>query len=536
MKRSVLRIGCAVLSLSAAAGLLASCSLLPPASPLPDSKPAQAEEAPGPAAASLDDGKLRILYSNGSNGGNTVLCGNTVLYQAASSETVYLVPDTLTGTVRYYLRQWSAPGTPTGRATALCDRSGKEILTFDRAYDAVLTGSLLVLTAPEQMAYAPYNNHAAGDCRVIDLATGEELAVPENAYGCSIAGSYLAFEVCNVPADYVQENEWGDDLPLYCAVQVQDRQGEVVYQAELSALSNFYASSSDSSAPTDWLVVSHYNEDGTTGADSLYNPTTGEELTGYQQYTGAGTVSLYNNGRYQLVDLASTEQSAVLCEFDEPVRYYLPGAAITEPEASGRYRFHDLLTGEEKELYDVGTDDATLAIYAVDGTVRVFDRQTGVLLTDTAIDPVENQVRAHIYAENGWVWVAQDDNDNYVNTAIQICGPDGTHKTLDPRTLEETYTHYYPLFSTADGLYFYGCCNGPGSSWLYDILDSDGNVVVGGLRSCSTYYADRANGLPEGVFAASKGFSYGWMDFSGRWLYAESIFASTADEMDNYYF
>lgn len=536
MKRSVLRIGCAVLSLSAAAGLLASCSLLPPASPLPDSKPAQAEEAPGPAAASLDDGKLRILYSNGSNGGNTVLCGNTVLYQAASSETVYLVPDTLTGTVRYYLRQWSAPGTPTGRATALCDRSGKEILTFDRAYDAALTGSLLVLTAPEQMAYAPCNNHAEGDCRVIDLATGEELAVPENAYGCSIAGSYLAFEVCNVPADYVPENEWGDDLPLYCAVQVQDRQGEVVYQAELSALSNFYASSSDSSAPTDWLVVSHYNEDGTTGADSLYNPTTGEELTGYQQYTGAGTVSLYNSGRYQLVDLASTEQSAVLCEFDEPVRYYLPGAAITEPEASGRYRFHDLLTGEEKELYDVGTDDATLAIYALDGTVRVFDRQTGVLLTDTAIDPVENQVRAHVYAENGWVWVAQDDNDNYVNTAIQICGPDGTHKTLDPRTLEETYTHYYPLFSTADGLYFYGCCNGPGSSWLYDILDSDGNVVVGGLRSCSTYYADSANGLPEGVFAASKGFSYGWMDFSGRWLYAESIFASTADEMDNYYF
>lgn len=541
MKRSVLRIGCAVLSLSAAAGLLASCSLLPPASPLPDSKPAQAEEAPGPAAASLDDGKLRILYSNGSNGGNTVLCGNTVLYQAASSETVYLVPDTLTGTVRYYLRQWSAPGTPTGRATALCDRSGKEILTFDRAYDAVLTGSLLVLTAPEQMAYAPCNNHAEGDCRVIDLATGEELAVPENAYGCSIAGSYLAFEVCNVPADYVQENEWGDDLPLYCAVQVQDRQGEVVYQAELSALSNFYASSSDSSAPTDWLVVSHYNEDGTMGADSLYNPTTGEELTGYQQYTGAGTVSLYNDGRYQLVDLVSTEQSAVLCEYDQPIRYYAPGVAITEPDAStpemaGRYLFHDLLTGEEKELYDVGIDDATLAIYALDGTVRVFDRQTGVLLTDTAIDPVENQVRAHVYAENDWVWVAQDDNDNYVNTAIQICGPDGTHKTLDPRTLEEAYTHYYPLFSTADGLYFYGCCNGPGSSWLYDILDSDGNVVVGGLRSCSTYYADSANGLPEGVFAAVKGFESGWMDLTGQWLYAESIFASSNDEMDNGFF
>lgn len=538
MKRSVLRIGCAVLSLSAAAGLLASCSLLPPASPLPDSKPAQAEEAPGPAAASLDDGKLRILYSNGSNGGNTVLCGNTVLYQAASSETVYLVPDTLTGTVRYYLRQWSAPGTPTGRATALCDRSGKEILTFDRAYDAVLTGSLLVLTAPEQMAYAPYNNHAAGDCRVIDLATGEELAVPENAYGCRIVGETLAFNLCNAPAQALDENTWGDDLTRYYALQIQDRDGNRIRQEPLCAAVSLSYSYNEISSPADWLELDYYSEDEDMVIDhiSLYSTATGEELTGFQQYTGAGTVSLYNSGRYQLVDLASTEQSAVLCEFDEPVRYYLPGAAITEPEASGRYRFHDLLTGEEKELYDVGTDDATLAIYALDGTVRVFDRQTGVLLTDTAIDPVENQVRAHVYAENGWVWVAQDDNDNYVNTAIQICGPDGTHKTLDPRTLEETYTHYYPLFSTADGLYFYGCCNGPGSSWLYDILDSDGNVVVGGLRSCSTYYADSANGLPEGVFAASKGFSYGWMDFSGRWLYAESIFASTADEMDNYYF
>lgn len=538
MKRSVLRIGCAVLSLSAAAGLLASCSLLPPASPLPDSKPAQAEETPGPAAAPLDDGKLRILYSNGSNGGNTVLCGNTVLYQAASSETVYLVPDTLTGTVRYYLRQWSAPGTPTGRATALCDRSGKEILTFDRAYDAVLTGSLLVLTAPEQMAYAPCNNHAAGDCQVIDLATGEELTVPENAYGCRIAGETLAFNLCNAPAQALDENTWGDDLTRYYALQIQDRDGNRIRQEPLCAAVSLSYSYNEISSPADWLELDYYSEDEDMVIDhiSLYSTATGEELTGFQQYTGAGTVSLYNSGRYQLVDLASTEQSAVLCEFDEPVRYYLPGAAITEPEASGRYRFHDLLTGEEKELYDVGTDDATLAIYALDGTVRVFDRQTGVLLTDTAIDPVENQVRAHVYAENGWVWVAQDDNDNYVNTAIQICGPDGTHKTLDPRTLEETYTHYYPLFSTADGLYFYGCCNGPGGSWLYDILDSDGNVVVGGLRSCSTYYADSANGLPEGVFAASKGFSYGWMDLSGRWLYAESIFASTADEMDNYYF
>lgn len=539
MKRSVLRIGCAVLSLSAAAGLLASCSLLPPASPLPDSKPAQAEEAPGPAAASLDDGKLRILYSNGSNGGNTVLCGNTVLYQAASSETVYLVPDTLTGTVRYYLRQWSAPGTPTGRATALCDRSGKEILTFDRAYDAVLTGSLLVLTAPEQMAYSPALHHAAGDCRVLDLATGEELTVPENAYGCRIAGETLAFNLCNAPAQALDENTWGDDLTRYYALQIQDRDGNRIRQEPLCAAVSLSYSYNEISSPADWLELDYYSEDEDMVIDhiSLYSTATGEELTGFQQYTGAGTVSLYNSGRYQLVDLASTEQSAVLCEFDEPVRYYLPGAAITEPEASGRYRFHDLLTGEEKELYDVGTDDATLAIYAVDGTVRVFDLQTGVLLTDTTIDPVDHQVRAHIYPEgNGWAWVQQDDNNNYDAAAIHICGPDGIHKTLDPAKLNETYNYYSPLLSTEDGIYFYGCYNGPGSSWLYDVLDSDGDVVVSGLRTCAGYYANSVNGLPEGVFAAVKGFESGWMDLTGQWLYAESIFASSNDEMDNGFF
>lgn len=539
MKRSVLRIGCAVLSLSAAAGLLASCSLLPPASPLPDSKPAQAEEAPGPAAASLDDGKLRILYSNGSNGGNTVLCGNTVLYQAASSETVYLVPDTLTGTVRYYLRQWSAPGTPTGRATALCDRSGKEVLTFDRAYDAALTGTLLVLTTPEEFAYSPALHHAAGDCRVLDLATGEELTVPENAYGCRIAGETLAFNLCNAPAQALDENTWGDDLTRYYALQIQDRDGNRIRQEPLCAAVSLSYSYNEISSPADWLELDYYSEDEDMVIDhiSLYSTATGEELTGFQQYTGAGTVSLYNSGRYQLVDLASTEQSAVLCEFDEPVRYYLPGAAITEPEASGRYRFHDLLTGEEKELYDVGTDDATLAIYALDGTVRVFDLQTGVLLTDTTIDPVENQVRAHIYPQgNGWAWVEQDDNDSYDATAIHICGPDGIHKTLDPAKLNETYNYYSPLLSTEDGIYFYGCYNGPGSSWLYDVLDSDGDVVVSGLRTCAGYYANSVNGLPEGVFAAVKGFESGWMDLTGQWLYAESIFASSNDEMDNGFF
>ena len=543
MRSSVLRIGCAALSLSVAAAALTSCSLMPPASPLPDSKPAQAEEAPGSAAASLDDGKLRILYSNGSNGGNTVLCGNTVLYQAASSETVYLVPDTLTDTARYYLRQWSDPSAPTGRVSALYDRSGKEVLAFDQAYDAALTGSLLVLTVPESMAYDPAHNHAPGDCRVIDLSTGEELSVPENTYGCRIVGDDLAFNICALPTDYVApENSWDEDLTPYYAVQVEDRDGNMIYQASGCSANTISAFAGDSAAPTDWLILDSYAEDGSMTGSRLYNPSTGEELSNYSyQYVGSGTVCLNNNGRYQLVDLVSTEQSEVLCEFDEPVRYYAPGVAVTEPEVSipegGRYTFHDLLTGDVKDLYNAYTDDATLAIYATDGIVQVFDLQSGALLTDATLDPVEGQTQARAYPQgSGWAWVEQDDNDNYDAAAIHICGPDGIHKTLDPAKLDKTYNYYSPLLSTEDGIYFYGCYNGPGSSWLYDVLNSDGDVVVSGLRSCAGYYANSINGLPEGVFAAIKGFRTGWMDLSGQWIYCESIFASASDESTDNYF
>ena len=335
--------------------------------------------------------------------------------------------------------------------------------------------------------------------------------------------------------------------PLYCAVQVQDRQGEVVYQAELSALSNFYASSSDSSAPTDWLVVSHYNEDGTTGADSLYNPTTGEELTGYQQYTGAGTVSLYNSGRYQLVDLASTEQSAVLCEY-RPARPVLParrGQSRSRmpppPKWRGGIRFHDLLTGEEKDLYDAGnTDDATLAIYALDGTVRVFDRQTGVLLTDTAIDPVENQVRAHVYAEgNGWVWVAQDDNDNYdehghpdlwAGRHPQNAGSPHAGRNLHPLLSPVFHSRWHSISTAAATAPAAAGCM---TSWTATAMSS-----WAGCAACSTGIMPTAPTACRRVcLPPARDFLSGWMDLTGRWLYAESIFASTAnDEMDNGYF
>lgn len=96
--------------------------------------------------------------------------------------------------------------------------------------------------------------------------------------------------------------------------------------------------------------------------------------------------------QYQLIDLASTEQSEVLATFDRSVLYHAPGAVVCWNAGNDyRYQFHDLTTGEMKPVYNVDADDKTLAVYATDGTLRVYDRTTGAILTDVNVDSVENQ-------------------------------------------------------------------------------------------------------------------------------------------------
>ena len=58
---------------------------------------------------------------------------------------------------------------------------------------------------------------------------------------------------------------------------------------------------------------------------------------------------------------------------------------------------------------------------------------------------------------------------------------------------------------------------------VYDVLDADGKVVLQGLSSCTGYYSNSLNALPDHVFAAQRGFYVGWMDTSGNWLYCQSI-------------
>ena len=67
---------------------------------------------------------------------------------------------------------------------------------------------------------------------------------------------------------------------------------------------------------------------------------------------------------------------------------------------------------------------------------------------------------------------------------------------------------------------------------LYNVVDSHGNILLSGLADVvsPTVYE-----LPDGIFPARRGFERGFMDYTGAWVYSESVFSSLSDDDGHYY-
>lgn len=523
MKKTLLRAGCILM----AAGLLASCSLLPSASPLPEPKP---EEQPLYNADALNDGKLRILYSGN---GTAVLCGSKVLYQGRTTDSLSLVTDSLTGESNYYFLAWSDNTIPSGRRSALYDKDGSEILQFEQDYNAFQTGNLLVLSNEGDL----FDNDRSADpesCRVIDLTTREELPKPENAVNCVVAGDRLLYNCYERPAA-LGEDEYDDAMLDHMSVLVCDASGNV-----LDTLAHTKAYSiSDASIPPEWVELYHSSDDSPLSS-SLWNTATGQEITGYILSFGNGIISRNTeNGRCQILDIVSTEQPEVICEFGSSISYYAPGAALlwAKDHEDYSYEFHDLTTGEVKQVYNADANDKTMAFYATDGTLRVYDLTTGALLTDLTVDPVEGMTSVQVSAEGeDYATLTFSRSGSLDYPLVQTYNAEGLVHETDMKAFAENYQFINSLLFANGQPYFRAQYEGPNGNSLCDVLDVQGNIIVAGLPLCYSYYTSSQNALPEGVFVAQKGFYYGWMDLNGQWLYCQSIFSAATDEDDMSYY
>ena len=540
MKRVVLRIGCGAVCTALALTLGCGCALLPPATGVPGaassavSVPTDDNGKPLYDPAVLNDSRLRVLYCDSRSGSSTtILCGSTPLHQSARSENVSLVEDSATGTADYWLRSWSDPTGRGGRRTALYDKTGTEVMSFEGEQSATLQNGLLVLQESRLIdgGYVPESGY--GTCQVIDLATGAALPVPEGAYSCTVCGDKLVFS-CYARPEGLDDYDWDTDYQQNSWVVVQEKDGTPVYRADAaSAYRLFY----DSDTLSDWVVL-----DVTTGEETtdriLYNVLTGEQCTGFLQVYPGGLASFSTgDGRYELRDM-TTEDRGLIAAFDEQPSQYFPGYVVTWHSGEDHgYELYDLETGTKTPLYDVNTTDNTIAVYALDGSLRVYSKDNGKLLTDTTVEPVEHQQRVRMsnYG-SGYVWLKLQDNDRYETTATRLYGPQGL--VSDLTALQGKYSYVNYLTTDPDGRpMFYGSRSAVGSAYgnVCDVLDADGKVVLQGLASCAGYYSNSLNALPDHVFAAQRGFYVGWMDTSGNWLYCQSIFSSaTADDEPSY--
>lgn len=540
MKRVVLRIGCGAVCAALALTLGCGCALLPPATGVPGaassavSVPTDDSGKPLYDPAVLNDDRLRVLYCYDRAGSSTtILCGSTPLHQAARSENVSLVEDSATGIADYWLRSWSDPTGRGGRRTALYDKTGTEVMSFEGEQNATLQNGLLVLQESRLVdgGYVPESGY--GTCQVIDLATSAALPVPEGAYSCTLCGDKLVFS-CYARPEGLDDYDWDTDYRQNSWVVVQEKDGTPVYRADAaSAYRLFY----DSDTLSDWVVL-----DVTTGEETtdriLYNVLTGEQCTGFLQVYPGGLASFStSDGRYELRDM-TTEDRGLIAAFDEQPSQYFPGYVVTWHSGEDHgYELYDLETGTKTPLYDVNATDNTVAVYALDGSLRVYSTDNGKLLTDTTVEPVEHQQRVRMSnCGSGYVWLKLQDNDRYETTATRLYGPQGL--VSDLTALQGKYSYVNYLTTDPDGRpMFYGSRSAVGSAYgnVCDVLDADGKVVLQGLASCAGYYSNSLNALPDHVFAAQRGFYVGWMDTSGNWLYCQSIFSSaTADDEPSY--
>ena len=528
MKRSFSRLGCTAVCIGLSLALGCGCAVLPPASNKPASSaasvPTDASGKPLYDASRLEDGRLRILYGYDNSGDSrTLLCGSRVLYQSARSENVNLLQDTVTGETNYWFRSWSDPTGRGGRRSALYDKDGNEVMAFDGEQNATMQNGLLVLQESRLTngSYADgYDTY--GSCQIIDLAAKENLPVPEGAYGCIVCGDVLVFNCYARPAD-LAEDEWDDNTELHSWVIVQQKDSAELRRVDTArALSLAYAPD----VLDRWVELDIYSSNST--AQTLYSPSTGEELAGFQQVCGNGTAAFRTSGGYELRDLTA-EDRGVIAEFDALPSNYFPGYVVTwNVDSDYRYSLHDLSTGEVTPLYAVSLAGNRIALYAQDGSLTVCDTDTGALLTDVNAGTIGDDQRVTLDCEeDGFVWMELRDADSYEIAAIRVYGPEGLVSDLS--SLNETYNYLGYLTTDANGRpLYYGTRSVPGSSYATgcDVLNETGNVVMQGLGSCYSYYDNSLNALPDHVFVARRGFYYGWMDTDGNWLYCQSIFSS----------
>lgn len=490
MKRGALAAAVILLAFLSACGTQAEQPSSDPVSSYPqESSMAQSEPAARPEEESgmkqMDDGKLRVLYRYEDNlaivfhGAEIVFRGKGPVnyFELEDGREIFSTMETDGDHCSYSV--YNGDGTllirdlPASPSMAI----GNWLFCTSNWYD-VQEGCVLNLDTMEQSTFSDTSSPFS--------AASSAFQIDENYFGLSYYGSESGIRIYRI-SDLTEagnfQNCWGYremDLPGFISMhRYNSKTGEDFSLLYSPASGQKYEGFSHSCGNGLALLKDE------SGFCSVLDVTTGEIL-----YTGNSE----GNNEYQYY----SDAVKIWYSFGEE---YISAPCYPDTEPI-HYAGFSWLEGDD--YIDVERQDGSHDILDMDGKKLA------------SITPSEGNT---IYY-TGYGYLCEQGTD-WRESGVTLHGIDGSSVYLSRYNSLSWFQNTNNLLL---GQYTIG------STYLMDLIDTDGNVVIEGLNNYYTYTSD-----PSGVIFVRKGFSYGIMDMDGNWLWKESIFQSAQDETGLYY-
>lgn len=426
-----------------------------------------------PALKQMEDGKLRVLYRSEDNY-SLVFHGSEIVFRGKNPVNSFQLEDG---------RETFSVMVTDGDACsyALYHADGTLLLDGLSVAPSAVIGNWLFCTSN----YWWYDEDSMQKGCVINLDTLEQMPLPGSSSSVRIGEEYIGV------SSYGEEGCFSvyrlSDLSL-----VEEFPG--CWGNEESDLPGF---------------ISLYHAD----RSFLYAPETGARYEGFQRSCGAGQALLETeSGAYAVVSVSTGETL-----YTGPNRYEYYSDPLKVWFQDGN-TFISAPCYAETEAVDYvsfswQSEDYDLDVCRLDGSHDLLNQEGNILATFT---PADGNIMSYI----GYGCYTEQDR-NWDQSGVILHHIDGSSNYLERyesvswfQSTNQLLIGYYPV----------------GNTYLMDLLDTEGNVVVEGLNDYYTYVSD-----PAGILFVRKGFSYGIMDMEGNWLWKESIFQTTADENGYYY-
>ncbi len=419
-----------------------------------------------------DDGKLRVADSPDENGGTTVFCGSKIVYDGGGTATAF------DGTEYFYVRRIVEDE----YRSTVYNRDGEQLLEVPGGYPQ-LAGKWLICGG---------DMYGTSETTVVyDIETLEQVTLGgdgQQSQFCFEVNGYL----CTTAYDY-----GATDTTIY--------NGE-----DLAVIAQFPGCSASSASELDGFVnLMRYDEASGESQTIYYRPSDDRQYNNVQYVCGQDLITVKTDGDYQVYDVTTDE---VIAE-GKNYSYYSDTVKIWRDSEGNMWVDAPCYEGEKQVSMawsGWNTGDSYVNITCLDGSLEVLSL-SGELVNRRDKDGE----KALLYANDGMIIENAGDGST---PGLTLYFPDGQ---------EKRYEQYNWLNGVLPGELMVGSYQF-GNKYLYDLLDIEGNVLLQGLSSYS-YPKD------DGPFYVNKGFSYGFMDIEGNWLWKRSIFSSAVDEAGTVY-